>query len=238
MIGRRGSISGQEVVVPNVSEGAYGQAYADLFAAFYQGLAFSGGANKVQALKSSTANPATTGILRLARTDELHWRNAANTADVAMGVNSSNHLTWRGQTVTYAPTVIATIAASQTIGTTFVTVVWDTTTVNSGTMLNTGTGQVTVPIDGLYLVSTRLLENKPVGVNNFEVKVTMSGTSVMFGSRGNTTADYILFPQVSMARIVRLNANDTLLVQARNTISSTLTGSTNQNQLVVRWLSA
>jgi len=46
--------------------------------------------------QSRTALPAAAGQLRLARVDEVRWRNEADGADVKLGVNSSNQLTFEG----------------------------------------------------------------------------------------------------------------------------------------------
>jgi microcystin-dependent protein len=46
--------------------------------------------------KSSSSNIAGTGILRLANTDTVGWRNFANSADLLLGVNASNALTFNG----------------------------------------------------------------------------------------------------------------------------------------------
>lgn len=55
-------------------------------------------------LKSRTSNTAAAGILRLARTDSINFRNAANTADLPLGVNSSNQLTFNGAVIPPAGT--------------------------------------------------------------------------------------------------------------------------------------
>lgn len=47
--------------------------------------------------KSATTLPANTGVLRLARTDSISWRNAANTADLALSVGTDNILRFNGQ---------------------------------------------------------------------------------------------------------------------------------------------
>jgi len=47
-------------------------------------------------LKSSTSNPASVGVLRLANTESIAWRNADNTADVSLSVDASNNLTFAG----------------------------------------------------------------------------------------------------------------------------------------------
>jgi hypothetical protein len=49
--------------------------------------------------KSRSSNLSTTGILRLARADSIGWRNEANAADLLLGVNSSNVLTFNGSPV-------------------------------------------------------------------------------------------------------------------------------------------
>lgn len=46
--------------------------------------------------KSITLNASSTGIVRLARTDSVSWRNTGNTADLSLGVNNSNVLTFNG----------------------------------------------------------------------------------------------------------------------------------------------
>jgi hypothetical protein len=52
-------------------------------------------------LKSVTSNIAQSGVIRLARADEIVWRNQANGADLALGVNSSNILTFNSIPVFY-----------------------------------------------------------------------------------------------------------------------------------------
>ena len=48
---------------------------------------------------SSGSNPALTGFLRLDKTDTLSWRNNANSADLALGINGSDLLTFNGVTM-------------------------------------------------------------------------------------------------------------------------------------------
>lgn len=45
---------------------------------------------------SSSSNPATTGILRLASSDSTCWRNAANSANLCWSKDSSDRLIWAG----------------------------------------------------------------------------------------------------------------------------------------------
>jgi len=46
--------------------------------------------------KSRTANIATAGVLRLARADVIDWRNNANGANLPLGVNAYDQLTFNG----------------------------------------------------------------------------------------------------------------------------------------------
>lgn len=67
--------------------------------------------------KSRTSNAASTGQVRLARADVINWRNQANSADLPLGVNSSNVLTFNGTpiqnglSVTDTTTIDLTFAA-------------------------------------------------------------------------------------------------------------------------------
>lgn len=53
--------------------------------------------------KSRSSNIGTAGILRLARTDTVSWRNEANSDNNLLGVNSSNELTWNGTPLLVTP---------------------------------------------------------------------------------------------------------------------------------------
>lgn len=56
-------------------------------------------ATKQAYIKSRTANIAAAGFARLARTDTVSWRNQANGADLALGVDASNRLTFNGNVI-------------------------------------------------------------------------------------------------------------------------------------------
>lgn len=55
--------------------------------------------------KSRTANPAATGILRLAKTDKVSWRNNANTADLPFGIGVTDGLEFNGSPIAGTGTV-------------------------------------------------------------------------------------------------------------------------------------
>jgi hypothetical protein len=58
-------------------------------------------------VKSASANIASSGMLRLAKGDSVAWRNNANGADLALGVNASDRLTFGGVAI---PTISSTDA--------------------------------------------------------------------------------------------------------------------------------
>jgi hypothetical protein len=69
-------------------------------------------------VKSRATNPSATGIMRLGNTEAVSWRNAANSADLALSVNASNLLQFNGVTLLLpglANIVNADISASAAI---------------------------------------------------------------------------------------------------------------------------
>lgn len=65
--------------------------------------------------KSRTANPAAAGSLRLAVTDNVSWRNNANSGDLALGVNGSDKLTFNGTVVQNSLSVLDTNSIDLTL---------------------------------------------------------------------------------------------------------------------------
>lgn len=57
---------------------------------------------KAAYLKSRSSNISTAGLVRLANTESIGWRNAAANADLLLSVDSSNNLTFNGSTVLIA----------------------------------------------------------------------------------------------------------------------------------------
>lgn len=103
--------------------------------------------------KSVSANISTAGVLRLARTDSIGWRNVANNANLLLAVNGSNQLTFDGavintgtgfvssitgtanQVIASSPTGAVTLSLPQSINPA-ATVTFDT--VNATTLLSAG----------------------------------------------------------------------------------------------------
>ena len=55
--------------------------------------------------KSTSANLAAGGTIRLSNTDTLNWRNFANNADLPLGVDTSNRLTFNGSVLAFTGAV-------------------------------------------------------------------------------------------------------------------------------------
>ena len=64
---------------------------------FAEGQKFNG--TVVGSLDSTSTHIASGGIVSLANTDTINWSNAGNTADLPLGVNTSNQLTFNGSVV-------------------------------------------------------------------------------------------------------------------------------------------
>ncbi len=97
--------------IPNTADESWGDDLTAYFAAIPQGsLQASGGPFTLAAevnfgstygllsayFKTRAANPATTGLFRLAVTDTIDFRNNANNANLALAVNASDQLTFNG----------------------------------------------------------------------------------------------------------------------------------------------
>lgn len=67
-------------------------------------------------IKSETTNPASAGVLRLAKTDSIKWRNNANGADIALAIDGSDNLQYAATKVLLSGAVVnADINASAAI---------------------------------------------------------------------------------------------------------------------------
>lgn len=106
-------LNGVTYDIPEPGDSGWGQDLSDYFVAQASGLLQkAGGAFTLTAevdfgntfglksayFKTRTALPAAAGVLRLARTDSVSWRNAANSADLPLGVDVSGNLTFDGNT--------------------------------------------------------------------------------------------------------------------------------------------
>lgn len=120
-------------IIPDVGESNWGQNLTNYFVAIPSGCyQLSGGTAPLTAdlsfgsnfglfakyLTSVTTTPATAGMLRLAKTDGIEWRNNANSGNLALAIDSSNNLLWNGDiiaTSTSSPVLSITGTANQII---------------------------------------------------------------------------------------------------------------------------
>lgn len=87
---------------------------------------------------SSSSTPALTGIVQLANTDLISWKNFAGSGDDQLGVNAADALTFNGVTVGYSPTTATSALYQQdfidgAVGATWVTAVTGTAGASSVT---------------------------------------------------------------------------------------------------------
>lgn len=76
-------------------------------------VSFTGGFGLVSPyFKTSVINPASTGFLRLAKTDTLDWRNNANSANLPLAVNGSDQLTFNGAVVSTVGSDVSSITGT------------------------------------------------------------------------------------------------------------------------------
>lgn len=123
--------NGAVYTIPDTGEEDWGLNLTNYFVAIPQGaLQKSGGSFILTAdanfgsnfglvalyLKSVTANISTAGVIRLARTDSIGWRNAANGANLLLSVDGSNNLTFNGASLVISGLIVnADISASAAI---------------------------------------------------------------------------------------------------------------------------
>lgn len=175
--------------------------------------------------KSTTANVATAGQIRLARIDTIDWRNQANAANLALGVNSTDQLTYNGVPIltsaggAFVSAIVGTtnqVLANGTSGTPQTGVVTLTTPQDIGTTSTPTFGR-------LHLTSTTTpqLDIIAAGVN--PAQILLRGNSVTnvitSGSDGNLTLvdsdnSRTYFNYIRSANTLNLTAGDILLSPA------------------------
>lgn len=168
--------------IPQVGDESWGESLTSYFVAISQGaLQKSGGSFTLTAevnfgasfgllsqyYKTRTSNVASAGQFRLARTDVISWRNQANSANLDLGVDSSNNLTFNG-------------GALPTGGITALT----------GDVTATGPGSVAATVDFVGGVSAANVALGATAANNATSANTVSRIVIRDGS-GNFAADTI-----------------------------------------------
>lgn len=120
-------------IIPDVGESSWGQNLTNFFVAISSGsYQLSGGTSPLTAdlsfgsnfglfakyLTSTTTTPATAGVIRLAKTDAVEWRNTGGGGNLALAIDSSDNLLWNGSIIATSgssPVLSITGTANQVI---------------------------------------------------------------------------------------------------------------------------
>lgn len=135
--------------------------------------------------KSETVNPASAGQVRLAKTDTIKVRNNANSADLALGIDTGDALLWNGANVTGNPMLGATTGAGQSIpNSTSTIVVFGTVELDTDSGYVAGTGRYTVPTGkgGHYEIAGTIQWNAALAATTTSLSITKNATIMKTGS--------------------------------------------------------
>lgn len=154
--------------------------------------------------KSRSSNISTTGVLRLANSDLIAFRNFANSADVSLGVDSSDRLTWNSSVVRTVATLIvnADVDAAAAIA---------YSKLNLATSIVNGDISVSAAIDRSKLASgtaDHVVINSGAGAFSSEAQlaITRGGT----GQSTATAAFDALAPTTTKGDVIVHNGTDNI----------------------------
>jgi len=147
----------------------------------FNGINFKGNnLSQVTNIQSDSANIAASGFILMSATDEIAWRNAANTGDLFLAKDASDRLTFGGNTVA-APVYNAAGTLQNSAH-----IVQDTVTLSGGTATVTLSGSAAFSSATSYTCTA----NDQTATN--PVKVTQnSGSSITFTGTGTDVIRYI-----------------------------------------------
>lgn len=122
-------LNGTTYVIPDVSDGDWGENLTNFFVAIPQGvLQKTGGSFTLTAnvnfgatygllsayFSTRSSNPAGAGLIRLAVADSVAWRNNANNGNLLLAVNGSDQLTFNGSVLQAAGNYITALTGDVT----------------------------------------------------------------------------------------------------------------------------
>lgn len=130
--------------------------------------------------QSATVNPADAGLIRLAKTDQVVWRNNANSGNVALSKGTSDQLQFAGVDITGNPQAIYTTAAGQSFTSGSTTILnYGTSELDSHSAVATGASwKFTVPTGkgGLYHVQASAMWNAAITTGAITLQLYKNGS--------------------------------------------------------------
>jgi len=168
-----GYIRGEIIDTTNLNERAGIGIYVNHFdsptlvADFYGGLSYIYTGLEVDYLQSSTTNPATAGEIRLGNNEGIYWRNAGNTADLSLQVDTNDRYVFGSGEATISSgngnLILSRFGVTKIfIGTATTTITNDTTFNNNVTIVQRINGQ-----SGAYIESDADGYEFEAGTGNF-----------------------------------------------------------------------
>ena len=200
----------------------------------------SGTGTGFSALTSSSANSATAGVLRLAHSDLVDWRNNANSANLALGVGQAgvggvDDLSFNGTELTGLPA--ASYGASAAIAWTIaggVVTGYNTIGFDTDSAFNTGTGIYTVPTGkgGFYMVMASVAAIA-AAATSLQLTIRKNGTGVLQAQEETNAATN---QSVLVVGIVQCVATDQLSIFQQSGVANAGVVSAAENYIIVKKL--
>jgi hypothetical protein len=179
-------LNGTTYSIPEPGDTAWGQNLTDYFVAQASGLLQKAGGSffltaevdfgasfglKSLYYKSRTTNPATSGQIRLANTDTISWRNAANSANLPLTVDSGNYLTYNGVEIFSSAGRLGANAVPAFTG-------GDVTSAGSSLVLSIGAGRVTNTMLAGSITASKLVGTDIATVGTLTAGATGAGFTI------------------------------------------------------------
>jgi hypothetical protein len=183
-----------------------------------------------QYYKSATINIASAGIIRLAKTDLLDWRNNANSANLALGINGSDQLIFNGSIVQVGVSSAITSLTGDVTATGPGTSTATLATVNSSvgsftnaTITVNAKGLITAASSGSATGITQLTGAVTAGPGSGSQVASLTSTSVTAALLTGyaSSSGIVAASDTILQGIDKLNANQSLFIPAVGTITGT-----------------
>lgn len=233
------SLNGTSYLIPAIGESGWGTQVSAYLVALSTGILTKAGGSvtltadvdfgasfglKSLYYKSRTAAAASTGAVRLANTESLAWRNAANSADLALTVDSSDVLSFGGNPIVNISLGTAYAVLQMNAGATAFS--WATPTGTGTPVLATSPTLVT-PVLGVATATSinkltltapatgstlTIADGKTATVSNTLTFTGTDGSSVAFGAGGTvayTSGTLAQFAATTSAQLASVISDET-----------------------------